>query len=153
MAGVHTQSWRETYTGLLSPDFLERATNGGARQRREQGWQTTIEWGQEAVFIAEQDGKIIAFASVGPARDHPGYTHELMTLYSLRESQGQGVGKRLLRAVICQVQKKGGTNLALWVLATNPTRQWYASQGAREAGEKLDSELQEVRMVWDHLPG
>ena len=75
----------------------------------------------------------------------------MMTLYSLRRVQGQGIGKELLQAVMSQVQVDGGNNLALWVLAANPTRQWYAAQGAREAGEKVDGELTEVRMVWDRL--
>ena len=73
-----------------------------------------------------------------------------MTLYSLRRVQGQGIGRALLHAVMAQVQETGQDNLALWVLATNPARQWYAAQGAREAGEKLDPE-QMIRMVWDSL--
>ncbi|MFC6592160.1 hypothetical protein ACFP81_09220 [Deinococcus lacus] len=36
LARIHVQSWRETYTGLLAPDFLERATNDAARQRCEE---------------------------------------------------------------------------------------------------------------------
>lgn len=75
-----------------------------------------------------------------------------MTLYSLRRVQGQGIGKALLQAVIEQVRSEGGDNLALWVLAANPTRQWYAAHGAREAGDKVEGELGEVRMVWDLLP-
>lgn len=151
IAHIHVQSWRETYTGLISPEFLDRATNEAARQRREESWRATIAKNLEDVFVAEQGGEVVAFASVGPARDHPGYDSELMTLYSLKRVQGQGIGKALLHAVIGQVQADGGDNLALWVLATNPTRQWYAAQGAREAGEKVDGELTEVRLVWDRL--
>lgn len=151
IAQIHVQSWRETYSGLISPDFLSRMTDESARQNREKSWQATISERLEDVFVAEQGGEVVAFASVGPARDHPGYASELMTLYALRRVQGQGIGQALLRAVMGQVE--GGDNLALWVLASNPTRQWYAAQGAREAGEKVDGELTEVRMVWDRLPG
>lgn len=112
IAAVHVQSWRETYAGLISPDFLDRMTSDAARQRREKSWEATISTGRENVFVAERDGQVVAFASVGPARDHPGYSHELMTLYSLRRVQ---------------------------------------AQGAREAGEKVEGELAEVRMVWDKL--
>ena len=153
IAHIHVQSWRETYTGLISPEFLDRATNETARRRREDSWRATLSKHLEDVFVTEQGGEVVAFASVGPARDHPGYGSELMTLYSLRRVQGQGIGKGLLHAVMGQVQVEGGDNLALWVLAANPTRQWYAAQGAREAGEKVDGELTEVRMVWDRLTG
>lgn len=152
IAAIHVQSWRETYTGLIAPDFLSRMTDESARQNREKSWQATISQGREDVFVAEQGGEVVAFASVGPARDHPGYASELMTLYSLQRVQRQGIGKALLRAVMEQVRGQGGKNLALWVLASNPTRQWYAAQGAREAGEKVDGELLEVRMAWDTLP-
>lgn len=152
IARIHVQSWRETYAGLISADFLDRATSDSARRHREKSWQATISQQREDVFVAEQGGEVVAFASVGPARDHPGYASELMTLYALRRVQGQGIGQALLRAVIGQVQVEGGSNLALWVLSSNPTRQWYAAQGAREAGEKVDGELLEVRLVWDRLP-
>lgn len=152
IAGIHVQSWRETYTGLIAPDFLGRMTDESARQHREKSWQATISQQREDVFVSEQGGEVVAFASVGPARDHPGYAHELMTLYALRRVQGQGIGQGLLRAVMGQVRGQGGDTLALWVLASNPTRQWYAAQGASEAGEKVDGELVEVRMVWDGLP-
>ncbi|WP_414657385.1 N-acetyltransferase family protein [Deinococcus sp. VB343] len=152
IAAIHVQSWRETYTGLIAPDFLSRMTDESARQNREKSWQATISQGREDVFVAEQGGEVVAFASVGPARDHPGYASELMTLYSLQRVQRQGIGQSLLRAVMEQVRGQGGKNLALWVLASNPTRQWYAAQGAREAGEKVDGELVEVRMVWDTFP-
>ena len=152
IAAIHVQSWRETYTGLIAPDFLSRMTDENARERREKSWQLILTQQREDVFVAEQGGEVVAFASVGPARDHPGYASELMTLYALRRVQGQGIGRALLRTVMGQVQVEGGNNLALWVMASNPTRQWYAAQGAREAGEKMDGELVEVRMVWDRLP-
>lgn len=152
IAAIHVQSWRETYTGLIAPDFLSRMTDESARQNREKSWQATISQGREDVFVAEQGGEVVAFSSVGSARDHPGYASELMTLYSLQRVQRQGIGKALLRAVMEQVRGQGGKNLALWVLSSNPARQWYAAQGAREAGEKVDGELVEVRMAWDTLP-
>ncbi len=151
IAAVHTRSWRETYAGLISDDFLNRMTDDDARQRRAASWVQTIDRQLEQVVVAEQGGEIVAFASVGPARDHPGYSHELMTLYSLKRVQGQGTGKALLQSMAREVQAQGGQTLALWVLAQNPTRAWYAAQGAREAGEKQGGALTEIRMVWDDL--
>lgn len=158
IAAVHTQSWRETYTGLIDAAFLERMTNPAARERRAASWVQTIERQLEQVFVAEQidhlgRGEVVAFASVGPARDHAGYDSELMTLYSFRRVQGQGLGKALLHAAAKAAGAGGAKNMALWVLAQNPTRGWYAAQGAREAGAKTDGDLQEIRMVWDDLAG
>ncbi|MCY1703166.1 GNAT family N-acetyltransferase [Deinococcus sp. SL84] len=151
IAAVHTQSWRETYTGLLPTDFSASATDEQALERREQSWQAVLTEQREAVFVAEQEQTVVAFASVGTARDHPGYLHELTTLYALYSVQGRGIGQQLLQAVMAQVRATGGNRLALWVLGANPARQWYATQGAREAGQKVEGELLEIRMVWEGL--
>ena len=110
IAAVHTQSWRETYTGLLPTDFLASATDEQARERREQSWRAVLTEQREAVFVAAQE-----------------------------------------QAVMAQVRATGGNRLALWVLGANPARQWYATQGAREAGQKVEGELLEIRMVWEGL--
>ena len=155
VARVHQQSWQETYSGLMPAAFLARMTDEAMRQRREASWRQTIIAGDDVVFVAEQGGQVVAFASAGPPRDHPGYGAELFTLYAVRGVQGQGTGRSLLRATVQAVAERGARNLALWVLDVNPTRGWYARQGAREAGEKVEviagGELREVRMVWDEL--
>ena len=151
IASVHVQSWQETYAGLIPPDFLAHMTSAEMRERRAASWRATIDQAREAVRVAEQGGGLVAFASVGPARDHPGYGAELMCLYSLARVQGRGTGRALLHAAAQDAWASGARNLALWVLDVNPTRAWYARQGAREAGEKRDGELREIRMVWDEL--
>lgn len=156
LAHIHTTSWRETYAGLMPEDFLARMTDEAARQRRQASWERTLAEGRELVLVAEQDGEVVAFASGGPARDHPGVDAELYTLYALQAAHGQGLGRALLHALARELGAGGAHNLALWVLDMNPTRQWYARQGGREAGQKVvalpgGAELREVRLVWDDL--
>lgn len=151
IARVHTQSWAETYPGLMPGDFLARMTSPEMRQRRANSWASTIQARREVILVAEQDGEVTAFASGGPPRDHPGFDAELMTLYALKAAQGQGTGRALLHTLGRALHAGGARNLALWVLDVNPTRQWYSRQGAREAGEKTEGHLREIRMVWDDL--
>ncbi|GGL85939.1 N-acetyltransferase [Deinococcus aerolatus] len=152
IARIHVASWRETYAGLMPDDFLDRMTGEDMRERREVSWGRTIIRRLETVLVAELDGTVVAFASAGPARDHPGFEAELMTLYALKSVQGRGLGRALFGEVVQTLRADGMQNLALWVLDTNPTRAWYLRQGGREAGEKLDGALREVRVVWDRLP-
>ncbi|MBZ9713375.1 GNAT family N-acetyltransferase [Deinococcus multiflagellatus] len=155
IAAIHTGSWRETYAGLMPADFLARMTDDAQRGRRAAFWAQNIAAGQDAVLVAEDAGAVIAFASAGAPRDHEGYDAELFTLYSRRAVQGRGTGRALLRAVADTLQARGAQSMALWVLDVNPTRHWYARQGAAEAGEKVQpipgGELREVRMVWADL--
>ncbi|MCP2015194.1 GNAT superfamily N-acetyltransferase [Deinococcus sp. HSC-46F16] len=157
LARVHVTSWRETYAGLLPDDFLPRMTDEAMRERREANWQRTIAEGQELVLVGEREGEVLAFASAGPPRDHPGVDAELYTLYALKGVQGLGLGRALLVEVARQLCEQGHRSLALWVLDVNPTRAWYARQGGREDGVKRvplpGGELREVRLVWDDLAG
>jgi len=159
IAAIHVRSWRETYAGLMPPAFLDAMTSDAMRARREQHWARTLQDGSEAVRVAEMDGRLMAFASAGPTRPHPaipgGYAAELYTLYALRAGQGHGVGRALLRALLPELQAWGATGLALWVLSANPTRAYYARQGAHELGQKTETtphgDLTETAMGWPDL--
>ncbi|GGL02590.1 GNAT family N-acetyltransferase [Deinococcus radiotolerans] len=151
IAAVHVQSWAETYAGLMPDDFLTRMTSPETQARREVFWTGNIADGQDAVLVAEDAGQIVAFASAGTARDHPGFDAELFTLYSLKAAQGAGLGRDLLRRAAQAMQARGAGSLALWVLDTNPTRHWYARQGAHECGEKREGALRELRLGWSDL--
>ncbi|MEF2277147.1 GNAT family N-acetyltransferase [Deinococcus sp. YIM 134068] len=97
IAHIHVTSWRETYTGLMPEDFLARMTDEAARERREAFWTRHLgtETG-EVVLVAEREREVVAFASAGPPRDHPGVDAELLTIYALRAAQGRGVGRALM---------------------------------------------------------
>ncbi|WP_419866893.1 N-acetyltransferase family protein [Deinococcus xianganensis] len=151
IAAVHVQSWRDTYVGLIPADFLDRMTSPETQAQRAAFWQGNIAAGQDVVLVAEDAGQIVAFASAGTPRDHPGFDAELFTLYSLKAAQGAGTGRDLLRQAAQAMQARGAASLALWVLDTNPTRHWYARQGAHECGEKQDAALRELRMGWSDL--
>ena len=159
LAHIHVTSWRETYAGLMPPDVLERMTSDAMRQRREQGWLHTLSQEADCVRGAELDGQVIGFASGGAVRPHtviPGdYDAELYTLYALKEAQGRGLGRLLFGAVARELHGRGFAGLALWVLAANPTRQFYIHLGGRELGHKTEDvpggELLEVALGWRDL--
>ncbi|ACO47318.1 GNAT family N-acetyltransferase [Deinococcus deserti] len=155
IAAVHTESWAETYPGLIPHEFLSRMTDEAARERRRATWAQTIGLSGQPVFVAEQAGEVVGLTSGGPPHDHPEVSAELYTLYSLRRVQGQGMGRQLLLTLARELHAGGANSLALWVLDLNPAREWYVRQGARPAGEKTvavpGGELRERRMVWDDL--
>ena len=151
IAAVHVQNWRETYAGLIPADFLERMTGADMQVQRAAFWTGNIGAGQDVVLVAEAEGTVLAFASAGEARDHPGFDSELFTLYALRAAQGHGTGRALLHAVAAALRERGARSMALWVLDVNPTRHWYARQGGVECGEKRDGDLRELRMGWSDL--
>ncbi|GGK13675.1 N-acetyltransferase [Deinococcus malanensis] len=158
IASIHTQCWTESFADLMPSSYMARMTGDRARRRRTYHWteqirETRLLTGQQVgTLVAEERGRIVGFASGGDPRDHPGYDKELMTLFVEKSCHGLGVGKLLLGNFMVEMSEAGGKSLALWVLATNPARAWYARQGAKEAGQMPVSfdgyDLHEVRMVW-----
>lgn len=61
-----------------------------------------------AVFVAEEDGRILGHASYGTYRSRSGYRKTIEhSIYLRDEAQGRGVGKALMRALIDDAKAKG----------------------------------------------
>ncbi len=159
LAHIHVTNWRETYAGLMPEAFLDAMTGEARQVRREQEWIYTVLEGRDVVQVAQLNGAVVAFASAGAVRPHtviPGdYDAELYTLYALRAAQRHGLGRALLNGVAAELKCRGFSGLALWVLAVNPAREFYAHLGAWELGRKTEAipggELTEAAMGWRNL--
>jgi ribosomal protein S18 acetylase RimI-like enzyme len=140
IAAVHVRTWQSAYKGLLPQDHLDRRTVA----LRTAQWNDRLQAGEEDVFVGcDPDGKVRAFAT-GLASSEPvdGFDGEIGAIYVLPESQGQGVGERLLRAVGMALQAKGFQSAWLRVLSDNaPARRFYEKFGAEiicETTEEID---------------
>jgi GNAT superfamily N-acetyltransferase len=165
IAAVQTLSWAETYRGLVPDEFLARMTGATMRGRRVAQWEHTLASGPDSVSspdlvtVAEQGGRVVAFASAGPTRLHtviPGdYDAELFTLYALKSAHGLGLGRRLISATAAALHAQGFVGLAVWVLDVNPTRAFYRHLGGQELGRKTEDVpggvLTEVALGWRDL--
>jgi GNAT superfamily N-acetyltransferase len=108
------------------------------------------------VFVAEEDGRVVGFASGGPARaDAPNHEGELYAVYLLKEYQGRGIGRALFDAVVRMLLQRGMRSMAIWVLADNPACGFYERMGGQRVYSR-DEELQgvtlhEVGYGWDDI--
>ena len=90
----------------------------------------------KASWLVEQDGKVIGYASAGPA----GLPHddlkptdgELYRLYVLAAHQGGGVGRRLLDTVLGWLERDGPRTLWIGV--------WSLNHGAQRLYQRLGFE-------------
>ena len=143
LALCHLACWREAYTGMVGPDRLSPAL--AAVDQRTARWRRILA-GEHGTLVAEQDGDIVGFASVGPGRDEDlDLGSELYALYVRQAHWGRGVGHRLITAAV------GDEDGFLWVLRDNArARAFYARHGYRPDGtEKLEEHFGgvEIRMV------
>jgi L-amino acid N-acyltransferase YncA len=133
IAEVHVGSWRHAYRGLLPDGFLDRLSV----EEREASWREAFRDRGAAVFVAEEEGRVIGFASFGPSRDRDAGPEvgEIPAIYVDPTVVGAGVGRALLDAAIEAMREAGYRRATLWVLEANAhARRFYERAGWRWDG-------------------
>jgi ribosomal protein S18 acetylase RimI-like enzyme len=96
---------------------------------------------ERRVWVAEEDGEVIGFASTGPSRDEDAIeAAEVYAIYVLPDRCGHGIGRALLDHAMEDLRQRGYREVLLWTLTTNvPAQRFYERQGWRTDGTtKLD---------------
>jgi GNAT superfamily N-acetyltransferase len=146
VGAIQERGWQLAYRHVFPVSELDR---GGFIQVERwrarlaeppRGWST---------FVAERDGVVVGFASVGPSRDAHGLG-ELYAIYVDPEQWSTGAGRALLER--CEEELFAEYDEAtLWVLEDNPRarvfyeRAGWAPDGARKAEERWGVRAPEVR--------
>ncbi len=164
IAGIHVETWRAAYAGIVPDAYLVAMTES----KQALQWNNTIRnaVAPEVVLVAESadlpGGRVVGFGSCGRARQRPGTGPgcgpgggEVFTLYVAPDWQGRGIGRRLLHGLLAEL-KAGNLNEALvWVLSDNPAHFFYEAMGARRAAERQEPfagvRLDEAAYVWGDL--
>lgn len=153
IAHIHVDTWRTTYRGIITDEFLSNLHY----ERRQRMWEDTIKDPKNAthVFVAEGEGQTVGFAACGTARDEKEFAGELYAIYVTQNSQGKGVGRMLAGSVVSDLKSRGLTSMLVWVLAENPFRMFYEALGGElvrtrevEIGGKM---LKELGYGWKSL--
>ena len=143
IAAVHVRTWQAAYEHVFGAERLA----GIDPERRRLGWERALseQFEEEDVFVAEDGGRIVAFAGAGPSRDASG-EGELYSIYALPEAWGSGVGAALMAEALEALRARGFAEAILWVLEDNPrARRFYAREGWRlddgESARKVEPHL------------
>lgn len=151
IALVHIRSWQEAYRELMPADYL--ASLEATLPRREALWRQSIEQANEAVFVAEVDGRVVGWIAVSPSRDaDSGKTGEVQAVYVLAEHWGTGVGRALWLRGLEHLASEGLETATLWVLAGNrravrfyQNAGWIAQAESSRTLTRGGRELEEIR--------
>jgi len=152
IAKVHIDSWRSTYKGIVSDDFLEKLN----MESKMEHWREIIgkPVDEYQVFVAKGEKKIMGFIDGGKNReDTDGYDAELYAFYLLEEAQKKGIGREMLRKLAEELRSGGFSSLIVWVLKDNPSRIFYEKMGGVYVGTKLLQELsvEEIAYGWKDI--
>lgn len=140
IARVHIASWREAYAGVVADDYL-----AGLDVTSRAAWwheQLATADSSTSVWVAEEDGDVVGFASLGPSLDEDAdrNTMQIYTIYLEPSVWGHGVARALMRTVLSVVPKDAP--VTLWVLAANErARHFYRRNGFADDGVERIEEL------------
>lgn len=149
IGAVHVAAWRSAYAGILPGSYLAQLS----ALRQAAGYDAAIRGGA-GVFVATAAGKVVGFATSGPART-PLADGEVETLYVLDDFREQGAGRHLLRASATWLAQRGCSSLFLWVLRDNPSRWFYERLGGRAVARGTvpvaGQAVPQVAYAWDPI--
>lgn len=163
LAWLHVTVWESTYRDMVPQEFFV------SYQDRLIFWSQLLEKNtQQVQYVAyAENGHLVGFISLGvdvASKMIPGYDAKLFGIYVLKEYQGKGIGKNLLKAGIHWLKEQGLRSLFLWVLENNSiTRRVYEALGAYNLnkyepvlinGKALAKDgtiILKVAYGWDHI--
>ena len=152
IARVHLQSWRTTYHGIMTDEYLAELDVG--EWERGRGHEMAHPGVREFTYVAEQGSEVVGFADGGPERsgdtEHEG---QLYNIHILRAHQGNGTGRRLTAVIAGRLIDEGMGSMLVWVLTENlPARRFYERLGGvyiRQRQIDVDgAKLVEVAYGW-----
>jgi GNAT superfamily N-acetyltransferase len=150
IARVHACSWQVAYAHAFPPEALANISV----ERRADRWAERLASPPQpgaALLVAEVDGEVRGFASVGASRDEGETVGELYAIYVDPDHWGGGLGRALIVEAEERLRAAGFAEALLWVLDDNPrARHFYEAAGwEHDGGSKrdthLDTEVTEVR--------
>ncbi|KJZ15073.1 hypothetical protein TW85_05495 [Marinomonas sp. S3726] len=115
IANLHAKSWQETYTGILSDEYLE----GNVLQNRLDVWRKRLTNKNEnqTVLLAEEANNLLGFICLMKAPSAK--TILLDNLHIDSSHKGKGLGRRLIDRALSSLGDLEGVSLYLEVLAKN----------------------------------
>lgn len=147
IAKIHTESWRDTYRGILPDDLLDERLQAIMRER----WANQEIGPSDAVLVAEDAGDILGFAATWDGE--PAYIDNLHVTASARS---RGIGRRLLGETARHLLDIGAGSAVLHVVAVNRrARDLYLALGGRSTGIEnknlYGTIVANERILWDDL--
>jgi GNAT superfamily N-acetyltransferase len=136
IARVQERGWQAAYRHVFPAEELDRGGFIHADRWTERLVHPPAGW---TTFVAERDGVVAGFTSVGPSRDEP-EIGELYAIYVDPEQWSTGTGRALIEHAEQQLRTEYG-EVTLWVLEDNPrARQFYERAGwTVDGGRKAEA--------------
>lgn len=153
IANLHANSWRMTYRGILSDEYLDN----NLEAERLQYWKPKIDKlkSNEFVLLAESENKAVGFIALMDRPD-AGCDAFIDNLHVRGDVKGRGIGGKLMKAAAERLKETNRYSFYLWVLNGNDAAAvFYKSKGAITEDTTSvvfgGKEILQTRFVWKTL--
>jgi GNAT superfamily N-acetyltransferase len=153
IAEVHVESWKSTYAGIFPRTLLGDLSV----EQRKCFWQDSLAVPSVITLVAcGTGGGVMGFITGGEERT--GQLHcegEIYAIYLRQEAQRQGLGTLIVRRFVRELRTRGFASMAVWVVALNPSRDFYERLGGKVIGERQfergGQSFTEIAYGWHNL--
>lgn len=150
IAQVSVLSWQTTYKNIISDEVLENLNVEHRTAKYKQYLSQDV-----IVYVVEDDqGKVVGF--VGGGQEQTGKFSEigeLHAIYLLEHFQGKGIGTTLTTKLLKALKGKGYSEVIVWVLTNNSSRNFYEALGATYFNSRTiqigEQDLDETAYIWN----
>jgi ribosomal protein S18 acetylase RimI-like enzyme len=156
VASIAVRTWRAAYAGIMPDDYLAGLDPVRFAERR----RALLSRPGQHTLVADQDDRVVGFATFGPYRDEDDLVDDVGELYAIYVEPGcwgTGAGRELLAGVMAGLRASGFPDMRLWVLEENHrARRFYERAGLKPDGGRQTytprgtaTELPELRYAID----
>jgi ribosomal protein S18 acetylase RimI-like enzyme len=153
VARVQVDSWRLTYVGIVSDDYLAHFTY----EEQEQDWNSVFASNGKNVIVVVEIDKVVgyAWAQMGQG-ELTQYDAELASMHLLPNYRGLGIGQKLFVAMMNELDQRGVQSMFLWALEKNVSaHRFYEKLGGVRVGRRDamigDCPVVDIAYGWDSL--
>lgn len=152
LARIQVDSYWLAYSDILPSSYLAALSY----EEQEQDWRDLLSDRMEDILLVAEmgSGELVGYALGRPGvNEAPPYDGELVALHVCLSSQGQGVGRELIKAIACALQQQGCTSMLVWVLEKNPARVFYEQLGGQYLSNRrlFQGGVYEVAYGWTDI--
>jgi ribosomal protein S18 acetylase RimI-like enzyme len=133
LAGIHIDSWRHTYRGIMPDAFLDSLSLA----RWTGDWVERLKPSARRTFVIEDEGAVAGWVSVGTVRDSDLNSDfgELYGIYIAPSRLRRSFGRQLCDRAEAELAIEGKVSISLWVLDGNMNaRRFYERCGFQPDG-------------------
>jgi Acetyltransferases len=108
------------------------------------------------MYVAESnDSNIIGFIAGSLEHSDSLFEGEILSFYIIKEYQGKGIGKLLLRTMFHRFVNENVKSIFLWTLQENPSRLFYEKMGDNMIKKRIinrgGKDLVQVSYEWNNI--